>query len=128
MDIVSPPPYADGRVVLFAMAAGEFAAMCALMLEMAGLRVLPLAGLTDVEVRAREILPYAIVADVRRGEPREWNAIRRLRADPLTGAARIVVMIDDAQVIPPDIAGQSLAGVLRWPFPLTDVLRSVLGP
>jgi CheY-like chemotaxis protein len=121
-----------GRVVLVAMDQGELLAMCALMLETAGFRVFPVAGLDRVEARARDLRPYAVVADIRRGGAGDWDTIRRLRADPLTGG-RLVLMIDGgegdgSEALPPEMADQPGAAILRWPFPVTDILHSLLPP
>ena len=110
------------------MSEAEPLAMCALMLEMSGFRVLPVSDVADMEGRIRDIRPYAIVADVRQGEAEDWEVIRRLRAGPLTGAARLVLMIDGLEVIPPDMAGQRGIAILQWPFPVPDLLQTLLTP
>ena len=116
-----------GRVVLVAMDQGELLAMCALMLEMAGFRVFPVAGLDGVEARARDLRPYAVVADIRRGGAEAWGTIRRLRA----AGGRLVLMIDGGdgdEALPPEMADQPGAAILRWPFPVTDILHSLIAP
>ena len=115
------------RVVLVAIDPGELLAMCALMLEMAGFRVFPVAHLDHVEARAHDLRPYAVVADIRRGGPEDWDVIRRLRADPLAGR-RLVLMIDGGEALPSEMADQPGAAILRWPFPVTDILHTLLAP
>lgn len=116
----------SARVVLLTIGDVDLLAMSALMIELAGFQVLPVAGLAHLEARAHDMHPYAVVADMRHDA--DWDAVRRIQADREAGVVRCVVIIDGAEAAPPDVVDLSGARVLRWPVGAPDLLQTLLMP
>ena len=120
MDSARPLPFRV-PVVALAIREPELLAWIALMLEMAGFRVLPLVDIGRFDTATRDIRLRAVVVDVRGGEPSIWPAVRHMLATAAAEAAQVLVIAADAKDVPVDVVADG-ARVLTWPFSLTDVL------
>ena len=120
MDSPSPLPF-RASVVVLAISDRELLALIALMLEMAGFRGLPLADLSQFDRTTRDMALRAIVVDARGAEAATWRGVRHMQATTAAEAAQLLVIASDSNDVPVDVVSDG-ARVLRWPFPLTDVL------
>ena len=120
MDSPKPLPF-RASVVVLAITDRELLAWIALMLEMAGFRGLPLADVAEFDRITRDIQLRAIVVDGRFAEAETWRGVRHMQATTAAQAAQLLVIAGDSNDVPVDVVSQG-ARVLRWPFPLTDVL------
>ena len=127
MDAFTIPSSAAGEVVLVAIEDEDLMAMMALMLEMAGYRVVPVETLRDTCERADDVHPRAVVADLRGGNVDDWNVVQRLQNGASTGGARLVVVTEQPDSVPAEIQRRG-AVVVTWPFPVTDLLRILAAP
>lgn len=101
--------------------------MLALMLEMAGVRALPLTDLSQFDTATRDIPVLALVVDARDGDASTWDAARRVQAASTSAGMQVLVIAGATTDVPTDILSDG-ARVLRWPFPLTDLLPRLPQP
>lgn len=115
----SPGPLSS--VVVLAISDRELLALTALMLEIAGFRSLPLSDLSQFDVSTRDIALRAVVVDARGGDASTWLAVRQIQATSGVEAAQILVIAASSNDVPVAVVEDG-ARILKWPFPLTDVL------
>ena len=111
----SPPP-----IVVLAISDPELLAMMALMLEMAGFRVMPVADLDGFEVSAREMLLRAVIVDARGSDEPAWIKVRQLQSASAARGTQVIVITASPDGVPTDLLDRG-AQLLTWPFPLTDL-------
>jgi DNA-binding response OmpR family regulator len=115
------------HIVLLIVDEHERLAMTALLLELAGFRVIPAATLADGNARTRVVRPDVVVLDLVQSPRNNWEVMRELQSAASTQDARLVLFADDDQIVPQAVIDQCSAIVTRAiePAALVHVLHEV---